>query len=84
MRPGFQPLPRPYDTPRKGSLPKPPLSIPGLVAVPALARVAHRLGLTMRQIDEQLTVEDVLDELDLHGYLFDMDNPPLDKPPGHK
>jgi hypothetical protein len=42
--------------------------------------VATRRGLTLREIDERLTIEDVLDEHDLSLYVYDLDQEPADKP----
>jgi len=55
--------------------------IPGLTYPGALARVAQRLNLSLGAVDETMSVDDVLDEMDLQAYLFDVDNPPADKPP---
>ncbi len=57
-------------------MPSPPPSLPGVVAFPPLARAATRLGLTLREVDERLSVEDVLDEADLAAYLHDVDVAP--------
>ena len=54
-------------------------AIPGLTPPGALARVAQRLGVTLADIDARMTVGDVLDELDLQSYLFDVDNAPADR-----
>ena len=56
-------------------------AIPGLTPPGALARVAQRLGRTLADIDARMTVGDVLDELDLQSYLFDVDNAPADRAP---
>ena len=61
-------------------MPSPPPSLPGVVAFPPLARVATRLGLTLREVDERLSVEDVLDEVDLAAYLHDVDVAPQAEP----
>lgn len=61
--------------------PRPPLDPPvSMVAVtwPALARVAQRLGMSLADVDRRLTVADVLQELDLQRYLYDLD---VDDPP---
>jgi hypothetical protein len=64
-------------------MPAPPPALPGVVAHPALARVAQRLGITLREVDRRLDVGDVLDEADLAAYLHDVDCPPEPpKPPG--
>jgi hypothetical protein len=47
-----------------------------MVAHPAIARVAQRLRITLADADERLSVEDVLDEVDLAAYLFDVDHEP--------
>lgn len=57
-------------------MPVPPASLPGVAAFPPIARVATRLGLTLREVEERLSVEDVLDEADLAAYLHDVDNEP--------
>lgn len=61
-------------------MPGPPPSLPGVVAHPAIARVAQRLRITVRELDRRLTVEDVLDEDDLGRYLHDVDVPPEPAP----
>ncbi len=61
--------------------PRPPLDPPAsMVATtwPALARVAQRLGMSLADVDRRLTVADVLQELDLQRYLYDLD---VDDPP---
>jgi len=81
------PLPRPHDPRRASPFPAPPPAlcgmdgIPGLAPPGALARVAQRLGVTLADIDDRMTVDEVLDEFDLQAYLFDVDNAPQDKPP---
>ena len=57
-------------------MPAPPRSLPGVVAYPPIVRAAQRLGLTLREVDERLSIEDVLDEADLAAYLHDVDNEP--------
>lgn len=81
-RPEYCPLLRPYDPPRAAPMPVPPASLPGVVAFPPIARVATRLGLTLREVDERLSVDDVLDEVALSAYLYDVDNEP--RPPETK
>ena len=54
-------------------------AVPGLTPPGALARVAQRLGVTLADIDARMTVGDVLDELDLQSYLFDVDNAPQER-----
>ena len=49
--------------------PAPPIGVRGLEHFPTLARVAHRLNITARELDERLTVDDVFDEADLAVYL---------------
>lgn len=61
-------------------MPSPPRSLPGVVAMPALARAATRLHITLTEADERCSVEDVLDEMDLTAYLHDVDVEP-DPPP---
>ena len=86
-RPEYVPLPRPHDARRTTPFPKPPPSLCGMEAIlgltppGALARVAQRLGVTLADIDARMTVGDVLDELDLQSYLFDVDNAPADRAP---
>ena len=82
----YAPLPRPHDHRRATPYPAPPPSLVGMEGVDgvapagALARVAQRLGLSLGDLDETLTVSDVLNELDLQAYLFDVDNPPAERP----
>ena len=86
-RPGYTPLPRPYDPKRAAPWPTPPPTLVGLAAVPgvasegALARVAQRLGLSLAQVDATMDVGAVLDELDLQAYLADVDREPQQQPP---
>lgn len=80
MRPGYRPLPRPYDSKRKGAMPMPPPALAGVVAFPPMARAVQRLGITLAEADERLTVEDVLDEADLTAYLHDVDHEPETEP----
>lgn len=61
-------------------MPSPPRSLPGVSAMPALARAATRLHITLAEADERLSIEDVLDEMDLTAYLHDVDVEP-DPPP---
>lgn len=61
-------------------MPATPASLPGVVAHPAIARAAQRLRITLAEVDERLTVEDVLDEVDLAAYLFDVDHEPRPTP----
>lgn len=75
-RPGYVPLPRPHDTPRATPMPAPPRSLPGVASFPPIVRAAQRLGITLRELDERCSVEDVLDEADLAAYLHDVDNEP--------
>lgn len=82
MRPGYTPLPRPHDRKRQAPMPEAPDSLPGVAAVPAMARLAHRKGLTLAEVDERCSVEDVLDEIDMAAYLFDVDAEP-EGPPTH-
>lgn len=76
MRPGYAPLPRPADRKRVAPMPEPPPALPALVVQPAMARLAARLSITMRELDERCTVEDVLDEIDFAAYLHDVDAEP--------
>lgn len=57
-------------------MPAPPDSLPGVVAFPPIARVATRLGITLREVEDRLSIEDVLDEADLAAYLHDVDDEP--------
>jgi hypothetical protein len=82
IRPGYTPLLRPYDPKRQGALPQPPPGIPGLVDFPALARIATRLGITLQQLDEQMSIEDVFDECEMQHYIHDIDQPPQGAPKG--
>lgn len=79
MRPGYRPLPRPHDKQRAGTMPQPPPAWPAECAG-ILFRAAQRLGLTVRDADETLTVGDLLDEHDLHAYLHDVDHEPEQAP----
>lgn len=80
IRPGYRPLPRPYDKKRATPMPSPPPAWPAECAG-ILFRAAQRLGITVHEADERLTVEDVLDEADLHAYLHDVDHEPETAPP---
>lgn len=73
------PLPRPHDEARRGPAPKPPPAWGGDVAG-LLFRAAQRLGLTVGEAAERLSVEDLLDEADLHAYLHDVDHEPAAPP----
>lgn len=81
-RPGYEPLPRPHDPVRATPYPAPPPALAGMEMVRgflpagALARVAQRLGLSLADVDERMSVEDVLDEMDLQAYLYDVDVAP--------
>lgn len=55
-------------------------AVPGLTPPGALARVAQRAGITLAELDDRMTVEEVLDDLDLQAYLFDVDNAPQERP----
>lgn len=57
-------------------MPAPPRALPGVVAHPPIVRAAQRLGITLRELDDRCSVEDVLDEADLAMYLNDVDNEP--------
>lgn len=45
-----------------------------------LFRAAQRLGITVGDAAERLSVEDLLDEADLHAYLYDVDHEPRQPP----
>ena len=75
MRPGYVALPRPHDKRRASPMPLPPPAWPGECAG-ILFRAAQRLGITVAEADERLSVDDVLDEADLHAYLHDVDHEP--------
>lgn len=45
---------------------------------PSLARVCQRLGLSPADVDRRMTVADVLAEMDLQRFLYDLD---VDDPP---
>ena len=85
-RPAYQPIARPHDPPRASPYPAPPPALVGLEALPgylgagALARVAQRLNCTLADIDARMTVDEVLDELDLQAYLYDVDAAPQPAP----
>lgn len=79
MRPGYVPLPRPHDPRRKAPMPTVPPALPREVGG-ALARAASRLGVTLAEADRRLSVEDVFDEMDVAGYLHDVDHEPADAP----
>lgn len=85
-RPAYAPLARPHDPPRASPFPKPPPGLVGVEAVPgylgagAITRVAQRLGLSLANVDARMTIDDVLDEMDLQAYLADVDNPPQGPP----
>lgn len=55
-------------------------AIPGLTPPGALARVAQRAGITLDALDATMTVDEVLTDLDLQAYLFDVDNAPQERP----
>lgn len=75
MRPGYTPLARPHEEGPAQKHPEPPQGSPALVTCPPLARVAQRLCIPLHEVDE-LSISQVLDELDLIRYLHDEDNPP--------
>lgn len=79
VRAGYIPVPRPFDP--QGTAPKvnPPPALCGVVDYPVLARIAQRLNITLSQLDE-LSMEEILDEVDLIHYLHDIDNPPAEPP----
>jgi len=79
MRPGYVPLPRPHDPRRKAPMPSVPPALPREVGG-ALARAASRLGVTLAEADRRLSVEDMFDEMDVAGYLHDVDHEPADAP----
>lgn len=80
------PLRRPHDHKRATAYPVPPPSLVGMDAVPgfappgALARVAERLGCTLAEVDARCSVDDVLDDLDMQAYLYDVDHEPQGPP----
>ena len=86
-RPGYTPLPRPYDPPRAARFPDPPPALAGMdhvhghVSPGVLVRVAQRLGISLATIDATMTTDEVLDEIDVQSYLYDVDCPPQTKPP---
>lgn len=55
-------------------------AVPGYLGAGALTRVAQRLGLSLADVDRRLTIDDVLDEMDLQAYLSDVDNAPQGPP----
>lgn len=79
MRPGYRPLARPHDKKRASPMPLPPPAWPAEVGG-ILFRAAQRLGCTVAEADERLSVDDVLDEADLHAYLHDVDHEPEQAP----
>lgn len=85
-RPEYKPLPRPHDPRRATPFPDPPPGLCGMEAIPgltppgALARVAQRAGITLDALDATMTVDEVLTDLDLQAYLFDVDNAPQERP----
>ena len=87
-RPAYSPLARPFDHRRASPYPLPPPALCGMEAVPgylpagALARVAERLHLSLADVDARMSVDDVLDELDLQAYLVDVDHEPQGAPKG--
>ena len=54
--------------------------VPGYVSPGTLARVAQRLNLSLAEVDARMSVDDVLDEIDLQAYIADVDNPPAGPP----
>ena len=80
-RPLYRPEGVPPGPPGQCPPPAPPIGVRGLEHFPTLARVAHRLGLTMREIDERLTISDVLDEADLAVYLASVEACAMPAPP---
>gem|GEM_PF-5750220 len=79
-RPRYSPLPRPHDAPRVGLIPSPPASLPGVAECPRIVRVCQRLGISLARMDAKMTVDEVLDEMDLQSYLYDLDTPPAAAP----
>lgn len=63
-------------------MPRPPPALVGMGAgeCPPFARVAQRLGLSLAEVDRTMTVDEVLDELDLQLYLHDCDVEPQPAP----
>lgn len=80
MRPGYVPLPRPHDPRRRAPMPDVPPALPREVGG-ALARAATRLGVTLAEADRRLSVEDVFDEMDVAGYIHDVDHEPAAEAP---
>jgi hypothetical protein len=56
-------------------MPKPPPAWPADIGG-ILLRAAQRLGVTVETAARDLSVEDIMDEVDLHAYLFDVDHEP--------
>ncbi len=54
--------------------------VPGYLPAGALSRVAERLHFSLADIDDRMTVDAVLDELDLQAYLVDVDREPQGPP----
>ena len=79
MRPGYEALPRPHDHVRRAPMPKVPPVLPDEVGG-LLVRAAMRLGITVAEADERLSVEDLLDERDATAYLHDWDHEPASEP----
>lgn len=61
-------------------MPRPPPALSALAEFPALARVCQRLGISAAEMDRTMTVDEVLDEVDLQHYLYDCDNEPREAP----
>ena len=61
-------------------LPAPPPAVVGLADFPALARVCQRLRLSLADVDAHMSVDEVLDEVDLQHYLYDCDCEPSPPP----
>lgn len=76
-------MPRPHDKGRSAPMPNPPPAWPA-DASGLLLRAAQRLGITVAEADARLSVEDLLDERDLHAYLHDVDHEPEAAPAGAK
>jgi hypothetical protein len=80
-RPPYRPEGVPPGPPAQCPPPAPPLGVRGLEHFPTLARIAHRLNITARELDQRLTVSDCLDEADLAVYLSAVDACAMPAPP---
>ena len=80
-RPLYRPEGVPPGPPGQCPPPPPPIGVRGLEYFPTLARICHRLNITARELDERLTVDDVLDEADLAVYLSSVEACAMPAPP---